>query len=167
VQRLGAAVARAIAAAVPGARIDIAAGFVAARTLPALPSGCRWLYARQGLAAALASATAVVVAGGLTLYEACTLGCAAVAVPVVPAQRPSIRAAAMAGALRDASSADGRIDPAHVAALTADLLASPALARSLGRNARRLVDGRGAQRVADRLRALMGVQRSRGWRHAA
>ncbi len=167
VRRLGVGVAAALVAAVPGVRVDIAAGFVPSRALPRLAVGCRWLRAPDGLASYLAHAAVVVVGGGVTLYEACGIGCATVAVPVVPAQRPAIQAAARAGAVVAPGNRFRQPTPASIAEAAAHLLADPVAARAYGRRARQLVDGRGAMRVAARLRALIDDQRFGGWRHAA
>lgn len=167
VRRLGVGIARDLMAALPGIRVDIAAGFVSSASRPSLPSGCRWLDAPHGLAPALSRASTVVVAGGVTLYEACALGCAIVAAPVVAAQRPAVRAAARAGAVIDASARQGsRLAPRVIAAIT-DLIADPVATRRRQQRARRLVDGLGALRVADRLRTLTGEFTPGGWRHAA
>ncbi|ODS53891.1 MAG: hypothetical protein ABS36_11840, partial [Acidobacteria bacterium SCN 69-37] len=100
VRRIGARIAAALVALSPHLHVDLAAGFGPAAGDP-LPPGCRWIRARTGLADRLSSAGVAVVAGGVTLYEACALGTPAVAVPVVAAQRPAIAAAAAAGAVVD------------------------------------------------------------------
>lgn len=167
VQRVGVALAEALVSAVPGLRIDLAAGFVLDGHLPALPTGCCWLHAPHGLARPLSRASVVVVAGGITLYEACAVGCVAIGVPVVAAQRPAIRAAARAGAILDVSGRDGRVKTAAVVDAVRRVLGQPARAALLAKRAQRLVDGHGAQRVAQRLLAVAAGARTGGWRHAA
>jgi spore coat polysaccharide biosynthesis predicted glycosyltransferase SpsG len=166
VRTLGAAIARAIAAARPDARVDVAAGFVLDGHRPALPSRCRWIAAPDGLADRLASADVAVVAGGVTLYEACTLGTPAVAVPVVAAQRPAIAAAAAAGAVMTVTTFRASRLAQDAARLVSIVMTMPAVSGALSRRASRLVDGQGASRVAARLRALLG-EPERRWRHAA
>jgi spore coat polysaccharide biosynthesis predicted glycosyltransferase SpsG len=166
VRTLGAAIARAIVAADPHARVDVAAGFVLDGQRPALPPRCRWIAAPDGLAEQLASAGVAVVAGGVTLYEACALGTPAVAVPVVAAQRPAIAAAAAAGAVMAVAPSHPSRAPYDVAHLVLLAMTMPAVAGALSRRASRLVDGQGAARVAARLRALLGAPERR-WRHAA
>jgi spore coat polysaccharide biosynthesis predicted glycosyltransferase SpsG len=97
----------------------------------------------------LASASAAVLAGGVTVYEAAALGVPVVAIPVVPAQAPTVRALSRAGVTVEATSA------AAAAGAVARLMASPRLRRSMGERGAALVDGRGAGRVARHLRALM------------
>jgi hypothetical protein len=54
-----------------------------------------------------------------------------------------------------------------VASLAAQLISNRHAAERLGRTARRLVDGRGAQRVAAQLQALAADHGGRERRHAA
>jgi spore coat polysaccharide biosynthesis predicted glycosyltransferase SpsG len=141
-------VARAVRHALPEADIRVAGGF-------APPPANRdrhdveWVGPKPSLVPMLASASTAVLAGGVTLYEAAALGVAAVAIPVVPAQAPTVRALARAGVTLETSSA------ADAADAVARLMAAPDLRRSMGKRGAALVDGRGAGRVARHLRALM------------
>ena len=93
-----------------------------------------------------------VVGGGVSLYEACARGVAAVAVPVVVPQRPTVRGfVAQQAAPRRvgrASDADG------VAREWCTCCAGRSSAACSRPRGRRLVDGRGAIRVADAIRQL-------------
>lgn len=162
VRQLGAAVARDLVRTIPGVRVDVAAGFTDAR-LPRLPDRCRWVSAPAGLADLLAAAAVAIVAGGVTMYEACALGTPVVAVPVVPAQRPAIGAAAAAGAVHTSS----RRTPRAIALAAGQLIASPSTAAAYASAAAQLVDGRGAARAAAALRDLIDAAIPRGTRHAA
>jgi hypothetical protein len=165
VRAMGVELAEAIARRVPQAIVEVAPVFVAGR-LPALGPRGRWIPAGQ-LHASLATAGVVVVAGGLTLYEACALAAPVVAVAVTPAQRLTTRAFADAGAIVDASAPIPARTNSRAAAAVARQVTAPAEAAALGRAARAIVDGRGAIRVADRLRQL-GARRLAGGRdHAA
>jgi spore coat polysaccharide biosynthesis predicted glycosyltransferase SpsG len=144
----------------PAASILLAPGFVDRSALPGLPARCRWIPTPQGLADALARTSVAIVAGGMTLYEACALGTPAVAVPVVKGQRRAVRAAARLG-VAVAASTSSAPRRAH------DLLSRPLTAAALGRRARRVVDGAGARRVADALRALTESRQTKGARRAA
>jgi spore coat polysaccharide biosynthesis predicted glycosyltransferase SpsG len=167
VRRLGADLAAAIVARRPGTRVDLARGFTAAERLPVLPAHCRWVDAPHGLSRHLAAAGVAVVAGGVTLHEACALGSPIVAVPVVPAQRRAIAAAALAGAALTPAGRDrGRVAD-EAARLVARLLDEPHTAAVMARRASRLVDGLGASRVAARVRLLLTPARREGWRYAA
>jgi spore coat polysaccharide biosynthesis predicted glycosyltransferase SpsG len=108
-----------------------------------------------------------IVAGGVTLYEACALGVPVVAVALNAAQHVTIRAVARRGAAVDAGSVatrPGRSAAAsgfrrsktieRVAREVDRLLRDPAARRRMALAGRRLVDGRGAARVAARLRQL-------------
>jgi spore coat polysaccharide biosynthesis predicted glycosyltransferase SpsG len=117
----------------------------------------------EGLAAALRDADVAVVAGGVSLYEACAVGTAAVATAVVPAQRPCIEAFVRAGAILDGGHV-GRapaIAATRVARAVARLVGDAGARRSLTANARRLVDGGGAARVAKHIvRVRQSIRRT-------
>jgi len=148
-----------LARRVPSADIHVAAGFTARRR-PVLAAG-QWL-APERLAAALADADVAIVAGGLTAYEACALGVPAVAVSVVAAQQPTVAALARRGAAIDGGSLAARDAGARVGAAAARLLMTPAERRRLTIAGRRLVDGRGAIRVAAAVRDLAARGGRRG-----
>lgn len=164
VGRLGLAVARAISATLPDVRVDLASGFTGAVAGP-LPDRCRWIQAPSGLTSQLASAAVAVVAGGLTLYEACALATPVVAVPVVKAQRPAIEAACAAGAAVTVPRGTTAATATAIADAVGDLIEHRARASAQSARAARLVDGAGAARVAVRLKEL--VRTSGGTRHAA
>jgi UDP-2,4-diacetamido-2,4,6-trideoxy-beta-L-altropyranose hydrolase len=154
VYRLAARIARAVAARVPGVRIRAAAGFASPQRRPALPRG-RWVSAPGGLSAELSKATVAIVAGGVTLYEACAMGVPAVAVAMTRAQRLTVRGIDRHGAAIDAGAPPtGGATIARVADAVAALVLDARQRRSLSAAGRRLVDGRGALRVARRVRAL-------------
>jgi spore coat polysaccharide biosynthesis predicted glycosyltransferase SpsG len=94
----------------------------------------------------MARASVAVVGGGVSLYEACAQGVAAVGVPVVPAQRPTVAAFVKRGAARGVTR--GRVSARSVAAECAALLTDEAMRRHTARMGRRLIDGRGAFRAA-------------------
>ncbi|MBL8136903.1 MAG: hypothetical protein JNL48_09795 [Acidobacteria bacterium] len=154
------AVVAALARRVPGLDIRVAAGFTPRPLRPALPAG-RWLAPGQ-LGRAMSNAHLAIVAGGITAYEACALGVPAVAVSVVPAQQPTVRALARRGAAVDGGPLGTAAAASRVAGHTSRLLASPAAQRRLAANGRCLVDGRGAARVAVALRALARAGGPRG-----
>jgi spore coat polysaccharide biosynthesis predicted glycosyltransferase SpsG len=153
--------ARAINLRQPEARIEIAGGFVSQMRL--VGSNVRWLGPQPSLVPALSRADVAVVAGGLTLYESAALGVPTVPMAVVPAQRPTIAAFAKRGAVADPKvtlGAGRRLDADainRVASAVANLLSDPARGRMLSTTARRLVDSRGAVRVARALEQLVAV----------
>lgn len=154
VRRIAQPLVDAIIARCPAADIAVAAGLSGSRR-PALRNA-RWLWARHGLTRALLDADVAVVAGGVTLYEACALGVPAVGLAVVPGQRRAIRAFAGHGAVIDAGEAsaiDTRIR--NAAAGVARLVGNGPLRLATSSRARKLVDGRGVHRVARRIRALV------------
>jgi len=144
----------ALAGRVPHAELRVARGFAARHALPTLAFGT-WFDAPRGLARELAEASVAIVAGGVTLYEACALGVPVIALAVTAAQRQTDRGLARQGAV-----VDGGGPPlsdacfAAVAETMVRLLASRAVCARQALTARRIVDGRGAHRVAARLRAL-------------
>lgn len=154
VQTAAARLAAAIAAAAPAAEIRIVAGFAAGQRAT-LEHGS-WVRAPHGLLAELAAAQVAVVAGGVTLYEACAVGTATVGLAVTAAQHDTVRAMARFGAVIDGGCLP--LDPGaceRTAAAVSRLLTRSDLAARQSVLARRLVDGRGARRVADRLNALL------------
>jgi spore coat polysaccharide biosynthesis predicted glycosyltransferase SpsG len=111
---------------------------------------------RDGLGRELQRADIAVVAGGVTLYEACAIGTPVVATAVVPAQRPAIAGFARAGAALDGGRIGTmpRASARQVATLVATLVKDEAARRGLAANGRRLVDGNGAARVARQIARL-------------
>jgi spore coat polysaccharide biosynthesis predicted glycosyltransferase SpsG len=145
---------RAIVARSPEAQIRVAAGFAGGRTRPALDHG-QWVAAPDGLAGELAAASVAVVAGGVTLYEACALGTPAIAVALTSAQHVTVRAFAARGAVVDGHRLVAGTQTINAVAGEVDLLLrAPLVCDRLALAGRHLVDGRGAFRVADRLVAL-------------
>jgi spore coat polysaccharide biosynthesis predicted glycosyltransferase SpsG len=144
------ALAGSICRALAGYRTDldvvVAAGFARRSERPELING-RWVDAPDGLVCELSKASVAVVAGGVTLYEACALGVPSVAVAVVAGQRPAIRRLSRQGAV--VAAPVGRI-----ADRVEQLLGDRGARRRLSAAARRSVDGRGVFRVADRIRRL-------------
>lgn len=137
------AIAQAIVAADPAVEVRIVAGFVAAPRRSR--ARVRWTTSRQGLAPALAGADVAIVGGGMSLYEACAMGVPAVALPVVPAQTPTVRAFAARGAAVAPATRPGARGAAEAAL---HLLGNPQQRASLARRSTQLVDGRGAWRAA-------------------
>jgi spore coat polysaccharide biosynthesis predicted glycosyltransferase SpsG len=155
VRRIAQPLVNAIVRRRPDVEVIVAAGF-SGRARPPL-DGAVWLSSRSGLAQALAASDVAVVAGGVTLYEACALGVPSVGLAVVPGQRHAIRACSKAGALLDAG--DISSQPRALAAAAAGvsrLLGDRALRTRTSAAARRLVDGQGAERVARHVHALLG-----------
>jgi spore coat polysaccharide biosynthesis predicted glycosyltransferase SpsG len=137
-------IAEAIVEAHPQARVRIAGGFAAA--LGPDSANIAWIGPSRSLHTEMARASVAVVGGGVSLYEACAQGVAAVGVPVVPAQRPTVAAFVKRGAARGVTR--GRVSARSVAAECAALLTDEAMRRHTARMGRRLIDGRGAFRAA-------------------
>ena len=144
---------RMIAARMRDVEIRVAAGFSGGRRVPALAIGT-WIHARDGLAKELASASVAVLAGGVTLYEACALGVPSVAIALNRAQHVTIRALARRGATVDAGVVTGDKALTRVAREVERLVVDAAARRQMAMAGRRLIDARGAARVAARLRHL-------------
>jgi spore coat polysaccharide biosynthesis predicted glycosyltransferase SpsG len=147
---LGYSIAKAVRREMPWVSIRIAGGFAVASA--ADRHRIAWTGPLNGLAGELAACDVAVVGGGVSLYEAGARGVAAVGVPVVVPQRPTVRGFVTAGAaLGDASTAP---DAERVARDVVRLLRQPALRTALAGQGRKLVDGRGAGRVAEAIRRL-------------
>lgn len=147
----------------PGARVAVAAGFCPPQA-GVEPDAFTWLEP-AGLLDALASTATAIVAGGVTLYEALSLGVPSIAVAVVPSQLPTIHAFAEQGAALDGGLLPGQDDVRAAARKVADLalrlLEDTSRRRALARKGRGVVDGRGADRVAAEIRRLASRGRAR------
>jgi len=151
---LGAAIARAVVAGIPGAEVRVAAGL--ARRTPRSTTSITWLGPLPTLVPELAACDIAIVAGGVTLYEACALGARIVALPIVPGQAPAVEAFAGEDAILavpNAVNATSRVACA-VATEVRRVMQDRASSARRCAMARRLVDGRGASRVAAALLAL-------------
>lgn len=152
--RLAGAIADAIVALDRNVEVRIAGGFVVAPRIAA--SNVVWIGATRGLAAELSQASAAIIAGGVSLYEACALGVPTVSLPVVSGQIPTVRAF---GRKRAVVAAPFGASAHDVASRTVSLLNAPARQRVLTRRARALVDGQGALRAAAAVVAMSQAKR--------
>ena len=158
---LAARLARAISARIDDVDLCVAGGFIAARQTRAPGSG-RWIDSRDGLALELSTASVAIVGGGVTLYEACALGVPGIALALTPAQEVTIRGIARRGAALDGGAVYAPVTAGacrerpsdRIVGEVARLLGEPATRRRLAQAGRRLLDGRGAFRVAESLRCL-------------
>jgi len=155
-------VARAVREALPGAALDAVAGPAgdaadAVRaaladlgdvTVHAAPASLRPLMLRADLA---------VSAGGVTALELAATATPAVGVCLAANQRRNLLGLADEGALVAAGDADDPGLPAAVRAAVAALAVDPERRRRLGARGRALVDGLGAARVADAMRARLAA----------
>jgi len=136
-------IAEAIVDAHPHARVRIAGGFNHLTRREG--AQIAWIGPARSLHDEMTRAGVAVVGGGVSLYEACAHGVAAVGVPVVDAQRPTVAAFVERGAARGVV---GRVTARSVAAQCAELLTDEAMRRQVARIGRKLIDGRGAFRAA-------------------
>jgi spore coat polysaccharide biosynthesis predicted glycosyltransferase SpsG len=107
----------------------------------------------------MARADLAVSAGGQTLYELARCGTPTIAFCAGPDQAHNVRALDLAGAVVDAGTAGspGWLD--RLADAVRRVSADDALRTSLSRAGRRLIDGRGADRVRDAILRLLEGQR--------
>jgi spore coat polysaccharide biosynthesis predicted glycosyltransferase SpsG len=155
---LAGAIAKEIAKRFRGIEVRVVGGFAgaAARGARSRHPNVVWRGAVTNLAEELHHARVAVVGGGVSLYEACAVGTAAVGVPVVPAQAPTVRGFVRHGAaLGPVTVPRNRVAPARIADAVARLLNHEPLRRHVAGNGRRLVDGRGAERAARFIRLLV------------
>ena len=141
---VGVRIARALTAASRDYEVRLVVGPWGSQVVP---PGVTPVRVTSGLADELARADLVVTAGGVTLLESLVLGRPTVCVIVAENQRRAFEAVVVAGA------AVGAV-PESAAAEAGALLASPERRRELAACARKVVDGRGAARVAD---AMIGA----------
>lgn len=106
-----------------------------------------------GVAQAMSEADLAITAAGSTVWELCCLGLPAVVWPVAENQRPIAEALEAAGA---AVAVDGLQEAVEAAR---ELMKSPERRARLSAAAWKLVDGRGAERVAGEMERLAGRMR--------
>ncbi|WP_291990147.1 hypothetical protein [Luteitalea sp.] len=131
---------------------DAGADRVAPPTMVAAP---------DGLAPWLARVDVAIVGGGVSLYEAVAAGVPTVAVPVVPAQRPTIRGFAARRLTVDAGgpSASLRALARRIGDRFERIADDAAGRRHVRQAGPRAVDGRGARRVAREIAAVVEAAR--------
>jgi spore coat polysaccharide biosynthesis predicted glycosyltransferase SpsG len=163
---LAAAIAREITRRAPWVKVRVAGGFVAQPPSDSRVKNVTWLAPPTDLVPELSRAKVAVVGGGVSLYEACALGTAAVAVPVVRSQRPTVAGFISRGGALGA--AHRPVRARQIADDVVKLLQSDPLRHRVARAGRRLVDGHGAERAARAIgllldrHASLSVRRSGG-----
>jgi spore coat polysaccharide biosynthesis predicted glycosyltransferase SpsG len=150
------AIVRALRTVLPDVRIFVPTGFVHDEALLALADDAvELVHAPDGLTALLVAADVAVTGGGVTLYEAAAAALPVVALPVVAAQRPAVRAFVRAGlAVSVVADENVAVCAGRVARRVARLAADRPRRVSMSARGPAVVDGRGAQRVARALVAL-------------
>jgi spore coat polysaccharide biosynthesis predicted glycosyltransferase SpsG len=150
------AITRALRMALPDATLVVPAGLHGEAVRQAGVTGLHLVDAPDGLGPVLAGADLAVLGGGVSLYEAAALGIPTVTVPVVPAQEPTVRAFVRRGL---AVTVPRPRDVVHLGQLVARrvrLLAQDAQAlRRMRARGPAIIDGRGAERVAQAFRQLV------------
>jgi UDP-2,4-diacetamido-2,4,6-trideoxy-beta-L-altropyranose hydrolase len=144
---LGAGLARVARDSLPNATVTLVRGPFGTGDAP---PDVELLDAPETLYGPLLEADVVLTAGGQTVLEAAALGTPSVAVIVFENQRPHVLRLAALGATRLLE-----LPADELPALLRRLDASPEERRELARNAQAAVDGRGAERVAERIAALI------------
>jgi spore coat polysaccharide biosynthesis predicted glycosyltransferase SpsG len=129
-----------------GRALDVPAGF---RTVPPLPD----------LPGAAAGTDLVVSAAGTTVWELCCVGVPMALVRVADNQTEGYRAVTGSGVAAGLGSA-ADLPATDTVATLRHLLTDPDARETLAARARHLVDGRGAGRVLDALRAATGADRA-------
>jgi len=100
-------------------------------------------------------ADVAISAAGQTLYELICVGCPTVAIQVAPNQEGQLKALAEAGCVRTAGSAEEGNILLRVREALLLLLSNPTIRATMTTMGQRLVDGRGAERVAQAIRAAV------------
>jgi UDP-2,4-diacetamido-2,4,6-trideoxy-beta-L-altropyranose hydrolase len=116
----------------------------------ALPPGLSLLTDVDDMAALLASATLVIAAAGVTLWEAMASGAAVIGVHRDPLQKAALDKAASLGLLGGAFEAS-RLEPQTLLATVKRWIDDPAARHALVAQGLQMVDGKGALRCADLL----------------
>ena len=139
----------AVRSALPAATVDVVLGALYAGE-PAFGPGVRVHRAvdAEAMASLVASADLAVGAGGTSSWERCALGRPAVIVRVAENQNANATLLAAAGAAVDAGAAE-TLDTAVLAATVRELAGDVSRREAMSLRAWELVDGRGAERVAN------------------
>jgi UDP-2,4-diacetamido-2,4,6-trideoxy-beta-L-altropyranose hydrolase len=134
----------------PGASVDPTLAEAAIRmphvTLHRAPS-------QEKLAELMNEADLALGAGGVMLWERLCLGVPSLVIAVAPNQRPQIDTMTAAGAIRFVGD-HAEVTPETIAQAVTALAADEPARHALARTGRKLVDGRGAYRLAAWIRAL-------------
>jgi spore coat polysaccharide biosynthesis predicted glycosyltransferase SpsG/RimJ/RimL family protein N-acetyltransferase len=108
---------------------------------------------QEKLAGLMSDANLALGAGGVMLWERLCLGVPSLVIAVAPNQRPQIDAMTAAGAIRFLGD-HAEVTPKTIARAITGLIADERARRTLAATGRKLVDGRGALRLAAWIRAL-------------
>ncbi len=116
------------------------------------PLHFRW--ESSSIVESLFQADLAITAGGLSAYEALCTGTPLLAMSYDPLQQTAISAIAAAGACIDLGPAD-ELEPVHLATVLSMIDAVRNERKPLSMNGRKMVDGRGAERVSRIIRRLI------------
>ncbi len=122
------------------------------RAAKELGSQVRLLTNVRDMAAVMAESDVAVLCGGGTLWEALYMGCATISYSRPGVQQKINEKLAAASAISDLGLGE-HFDEATLRSATQGLISSVQRRHSMALEGRRLVDGRGASRVIDKLRA--------------
>ena len=140
-------IARLVLRVWPEARVYVVLGPAANEVMLPLNSRIELLYDPPHVSELMAKAEVAVLSGGIALYEALSVGVPTLAIPVVRAQEPVVRACAEADLVEAPQLDSDRL--VEDAVLFALRRMTSSRRRTLIANMMGVVDGRGAQRVAD------------------
>lgn len=142
------------ARALPGVALDVVLGphaVDAEQDLRRVAPGASLYRAPEGLYNLVAAADLALSAGGQTTYELAAAGVPALLVATAANQRAQVRAWVERGAAREGPGPDSPEAAGRLEELLAALAADRPARRSMAEAGRGLVDGRGAERVADEM----------------
>jgi len=138
----------AVRAALPSASLDVAGGLA---SVSAIADGVTVHGPLPSLRPLLAAAQLAVTAAGMTIYECLATATPTVAVCLADNQRPNLEHLGAAGLIVAS-------DFATLAATVARIAADRPLRERLAAAGRRLIDGRGAERVAEAIVRLVAAR---------
>lgn len=138
----------AVREALPEAEVEVIVGPAFSHAPPAEQPGVRILRDPPSVATILRRADLVVGAGGTSALERCALGAPSIIVRLAENQTRVAECLAGAGAAIDAGSAD-QLDVQRLASTIRDVAGHPGLRTRMRDVGRAMVDGRGAERVAN------------------
>jgi UDP-2,4-diacetamido-2,4,6-trideoxy-beta-L-altropyranose hydrolase len=152
----------AVRGTVPGAEIDVIVGPFASRPVITSDASVTVLRNPSNIRRLMLAADLAVTGGGQTAYELAASATPAIGVRLAENQHVNLSGLAAAGVLVDVGVPDEPTFRARLTDTMRRLVADPEYRARMGQAGRRLVDGRGAGRVATEIAALAGTGALRG-----
>ncbi len=149
-------IAEVVAEVLPRAVVDVVTGPFADSQPEGEPSDrMTWYRSPQDIRSLMLAADLAVSAGGQTLYELAAAATPTLGVRVTANQSLNLKGLSEAGCLRDIGSPEAPQFRTRLAGTLEELAGDAKTREAMGNRGRRLVDGKGVERVAARIQSLL------------